>query len=267
MRYFEIERSIQRSTITAWMYLLSFLLIFMSIWFTIPLYFPEIISNPEIFSYNNLTTQMHTNRGKNGQPKPASNRSGVFAGQAKKKISIVKSEGRRDIVISSYRGAVDNEEFSLFCESTFFCDRNTLNGSGNNLVAGGYIESSTYELLLNRPINFAYKINPDYPLVALEAGKTGSVQILLYIDIEGRSVKFSENKNGYFFDENGTNKIPYIILKEEPKDWFFARNTEKVISFWRFTPRIENGRPVGAFLRLTYQFCLESNCQDFILNP
>ena len=137
------------------------------------------------------------------------------------------------------------------------------------IVGHGYKKFEDESEPINRDIAVIYKVDPDYPIVAEEAGKEGKVILLIHVDEEGNLSLFPEGVEGSSerpiqmlkFSVNGRkDSLEYVIATEEPKDWFFASNLVKVIPDWKFRPSIENGVPVPKFLFITYDFCLGINC-------
>ncbi|MEA2031904.1 MAG: hypothetical protein U9N55_09975 [candidate division Zixibacteria bacterium] len=150
-------------------------------------------------------------------------------------------------------------------------------------VTGSYVpEDAAYSFeynadtpaeLTNRPCTVLTKVDPEYPRVAEEAGKEGQVVLILPIDAVGFKSVFPDDlsrdfeKRGYRvqtleYEVAGVVKREFnvVVAKEEPADWFFASNLLKVISQWAFTPWIEDGKPVSAFLTISYNYCLAQNC-------
>jgi hypothetical protein len=109
------------------------------------------------------------------------------------------------------------------------------------------------------------RVDPEYPFVALDAGREGEVIILLYVDVNGLPAKFpswlqGDNIGVYSFQTHGIEHSANFAIKEEPKGWFFGANLLKVLPQWSFAPRIENGQPVNSLLRIRYRFCLGGDC-------
>lgn len=123
---------------------------------------------------------------------------------------------------------------------------------------------------LNREILVVEKVDPEYPYVARMAGKEGKVVTLVYVDSLGRLAEFpswvtGEGKHTLEYTVGGDGLTADYAYTEDPPDWFFAQNFLKVLPKWRFAPRIDNGRPVGALLRIRYFFCLGIDCEPYRL--
>jgi TonB family protein len=76
---------------------------------------------------------------------------------------------------------------------------------------------------------------PAYPDSAKASGKTGKVMVKAYIDKAGIVRK-------------------YIIAKVEPTGYGFAHEVESIIMDWRFTPAIQEGKPVGVWVAIPFNF-------------
>ena len=136
-----------------------------------------------------------------------------------------------------------------------------IDGDGNAL----YISQNTEYIYepgeakpaINHDVVILDKPDPEYPAVAKAAGIEGETRILIYIDNTGNIGPFPLQT------DNGDIKIVnYFILSEEPKDWFFAGNLLKALNKWRFCPRIESGKKVGAYLKVKYIYCLGIDCKQ-----
>ncbi|KAA3631294.1 MAG: hypothetical protein DWP97_13395 [Calditrichaeota bacterium] len=118
------------------------------------------------------------------------------------------------------------------------------------------------------------KIDPEYPMVALDAGKEGKVSILVYVNEYGLLSSFPDNLINsrderiitYHISKHDSEyDFQYIIVKEEPKDWFFADNLLEILPKWKFQPQVENGLAIPEFVIITYDFCLGSNCDKLFV--
>lgn len=125
-------------------------------------------------------------------------------------------------------------------------------------------------VLASRGIAVAHKIEPEYPFVAQEARKEGTVTVLVYVDSAGALAMFPEWADGegikiLEFKVRGERRSINYAVREEPTDWFFASNVLRVLPEWRFIPKIERGRPVSSLLLITCNFCFDRNCLQFEL--
>ena len=117
----------------------------------------------------------------------------------------------------------------------------------------------------NRDIDVVYKLDPEYPFVARDAGKEGGITVLVYIDSTGELSTFppwiaGEGIQTLEYTVGNRTKVFNYAVKEDPPDWFFAQNFIKVLRTWVFAPRIVDGNPVNSLLRIKYRFCLGQNC-------
>lgn len=118
---------------------------------------------------------------------------------------------------------------------------------------------------VTRQIQVLYKLDPEYPWVAREAGKEGLVVVLVYVDSTGGLSTFpswveGEGIQTLRYTVAGRRKVLNYAVKEDPPDWFFAHNLLKVLSNWMFSPRVENGRAVNSMLLIKFRFCLGQGC-------
>gem|GEM_PF-5188757 len=136
-----------------------------------------------------------------------------------------------------------------------------IDGDGNALYISQnteYIhEPGKMKPAMNHDVIILDKPDPEYPAVAKGAGIEGETNILIYIDSTGNIGPFPLQT-----DNGDITIVNYYILSEEPKDWFFAKNLLKVLNKWRFCPRIESGKRVGAYLKVKYIYCLGINCKQ-----
>jgi len=126
--------------------------------------------------------------------------------------------------------------------------------------------------LVNRGVRVAVRVDPEYPFVAKDTDKEGEITILIYIDSTGELTTFPDWIQGegiqtLEFTVNGRDKSINYAVREDPPGWYFADNFLKVLPQWKFSPRIENSRPVPALLRIKYYFCLGVNCSKYELIP
>ncbi len=107
-------------------------------------------------------------------------------------------------------------------------------------------------------IRVLYQQEPEYPPSALRAKVEGEVEVLVYVDNTGRTAVFPRT------DDNGlTHWVTSHVISVTPRDWFFEEAAVKVLSRWRFMPRIESGRPVGSYLKIRFWFCISSDCREY----
>lgn len=85
-----------------------------------------------------------------------------------------------------------------------------------------------------QPLPDFYK-QPAYPKMAMQAGVKGKVIVQIYVDKTGHVKK-------------------HEILSAKPDNLGFQQEVEKVIGDWRFTPAIQNGKPVGVWIQLPINF-------------
>ena len=103
--------------------------------------------------------------------------------------------------------------------------------------------------LYAEPISIESKILVDYPEPALRAGIEGETVVLVWVEATGRLGSFTvEGADGV------ATQVPYYVEHESPSGWDFATSVLEVIPSWYFSPKIENGRKVGGFLRIRHRF-------------
>jgi len=111
------------------------------------------------------------------------------------------------------------------------------------------------------------KIDPEYPFVAKDEGKEGEIIVLVYIDSIGELSLFPEHIVGDIhtlqYVKNGQTTQFQYAAKEDPTGWYFIDNFLQVLTAWEFSPRIVDGTPVSAPLRIKYRFCLSLECQKY----
>jgi len=79
---------------------------------------------------------------------------------------------------------------------------------------------------------------PSYPEMAKSSGVKGKVIVQCYVDKTGVVKKF-------------------IIKSAQPKGLGFEEEVEKVIMKWKFTPAIQNGKPIGVWVEIPFNFEVE----------
>ncbi|MFH2050514.1 MAG: hypothetical protein ABIJ12_13845 [bacterium] len=273
LRYFEIDREVRQSTLIAWAILIPSILIILLLFVLLQPSTPVV----EITNYYSLvdgaiSAGIPGNGGPSGRPVVS-----IYGNTAKQdynsgyrgsKIKIVREGPAVQInTTTDYKPIITD---SVIMEADGI---GWVSGTGVDLGSGygyGYGEGfgleSDYKFLENRNIQFAYKISPSYPFVASEAGKSGEVEVLLCVGVDGSLIKFAKRDNEYYLSSNNCeNKILFEIIDETPKGWYFADNLKRVIPFWKFLPHIEDGKPIPAFLNLTWHYCLDKNCGEYTL--
>jgi protein TonB len=85
-----------------------------------------------------------------------------------------------------------------------------------------------------QPLPNYYK-QPAYPKMAMQAGVKGRVIVQIYVDKTGVVKRHS-------------------IVKETPENLGFKEEVEKVIGGWKFTPAIQNGKPIGVWIEFPVNF-------------
>lgn len=76
---------------------------------------------------------------------------------------------------------------------------------------------------------------PEYPAMAKRDGVEGKVVVLIYVD------------------ENGDVR-EWRIMKAEPEGRGFEEEVIKVIQKWKFTPAIQQNKPVGVWIAIPFAF-------------
>jgi len=79
---------------------------------------------------------------------------------------------------------------------------------------------------------------PKYPKLAQTTGIKGRVVVQCYVDKTGTVKK-------------------YIIKSVTPPGLGFEEEVGKVISDWKFTPAIQNGKPLGVWIEMPFTFAVE----------
>lgn len=118
---------------------------------------------------------------------------------------------------------------------------------------------------INCPLEVIKKQLPEFPGIARIDEKEGYVEVLVHIDINGRVTPFSckvkdstEDKLEFFVDDEQNNLV-FVIFKEDPKGYYFAKNLVEVLPGWVFKPQIEHGVPVDVFVRVKLRYCFSNN--------
>ncbi len=120
---------------------------------------------------------------------------------------------------------------------------------------------------ISRGVQVIRRVEAVYPWVAYIDGKEGEVSTLVYIDSLGHLSMFPDWIVGddihiIEYTINGKLFKAQYAYREEPQGWFFAQNFLKVLSDWRFSPKIKKGKPVGSLLRIKCNFCIGFNNKD-----
>jgi hypothetical protein len=126
-----------------------------------------------------------------------------------------------------------------------------------SLPAGDYLpEADTLKSarLLNHDVVVMQRIDPEYPLVARQARKEGQVTLRICVGANGqlKPLEVETVKR----HKRVVQQVMYVVVHEQPGGYFFAENLVKVLPYWAFVPKIENGSPVEAQLDVTYRFVL-----------
>lgn len=248
MRYFEIEQDIQRSYIKAWCCIFGFILGSLITAMIIISLLPEK-AELEGALYTTWTAPA-------GRPLGSASGAGSsFHGQRGVAVKITKDGGSLKPTIIEYEGKIINEE--IYQEEDF--NSGTGRGSVHTASLGHPLSdlfslpNSPDRILTSSPIKLAYRVSPEYPWVAREAGKEGKVVIKLLIDVNGKPIPF----DGKLCE----------VISEEPRDWFFAQKLLEVIEYWRFVPHIEDGRPMDYYLELCYTYGIARSGVELLSHP
>jgi hypothetical protein len=175
-------------------------------------------------------------------------------------------------IVSDDAEAGEPEDMTVYSFSpTAGIDTGIYVAPGDDIIFGASGSEPRREVV-NRQIEVVVRVDPEYPLVARNAGKEGEIIALVYIDTTGELGLFPDWITGeeirtLEFAVNGRRKSANYALYEDPTGWFFADNFLKVLPGWRFVPRIEDSRPVASLLRIRYHFCLGVNCLRYELIP
>jgi hypothetical protein len=131
---------------------------------------------------------------------------------------------------------------------------------------------------VNREVEVVSKIPPKVPWLAQENERGGYVEILVYIDRDGAPKPYAtsaqdiSDSSGFFLDfvtkdgldarlrfyvdsDNVANTCMYLVVKEDPREYGFAKSLTDVLPQWHFRPKIRNNAPVGTFVRIGFHFC------------
>lgn len=87
-----------------------------------------------------------------------------------------------------------------------------------------------------QPLPDFYK-QPAYPNVARQAGVRGQVVVQIFVDKSGAVKRHN-------------------IISAKPDNLGFQEEVEKVVYGWKFTPAIQNGKPVGVWVQIPINFTL-----------
>lgn len=79
---------------------------------------------------------------------------------------------------------------------------------------------------------------PEYPEMAKTAGVKGKVWVKIYVDKKGEVRKWE-------------------IMKAKPAGLGFEEEVIKVIQKWKFTPAIQQDKPVGVWIAIPFRFTLD----------
>lgn len=109
--------------------------------------------------------------------------------------------------------------------------------------------------LLNRSVKIINYKRPDYPFTAKYESQEGEVRFLLLIDSLGQRAFFPFQVEG-----QAPVIVNHLVLKEEPTNWFFARNAYDAIEDWQFGPAVENGLVVTSYIKIRINYCLSEGC-------
>jgi hypothetical protein len=144
---------------------------------------------------------------------------------------------------------------------------------------------------VNRDVELIANTLPEVPWIAKENQRGGYVEVLVYIDSTGKARPYAaapqppNDTSGFFLDfvmKNGqnarlrffvdanddVNSCQYLVVKEDPREYGFARNLTDVLPKWVFSPKISDSRPVGAFVRIGFHYCdpkKEPDCRRLLL--
>ncbi len=77
--------------------------------------------------------------------------------------------------------------------------------------------------------------SPDFPEIARNAGVEGMVVMKIYVDTKGNVRKWE-------------------VMKAQPAGLGFEEEVIKVIQKWKFTPAIQQNKPVGAWIAVPFNF-------------
>jgi len=144
---------------------------------------------------------------------------------------------------------------------------------------------------VNHGVVLIHKVSPAVPPSAEMMGLGGYAEILMLIDKDGNPANYSvrQEDSAYTYPEfhldcvldDGTkatlkfyvdaqnNKLRYVTIKEDPKEFKFAEYVLAVLPDWRFAPAIKDSEPVDAFVRIGINFCLpdDEDCVEIVLIP
>ncbi|MEW5796882.1 MAG: hypothetical protein AB1772_11055 [Candidatus Zixiibacteriota bacterium] len=132
--------------------------------------------------------------------------------------------------------------------------------------------------VVNREVELVTNVLPDVPWLAKDRDREGYVEVLMYVDSTGKSSPYSvtpqalDDSSGFFLDcvtKDGqttrlhffvnpvidSNTLQYLIIKEEPREYGFAKNLTDVLPRWVFSPKIKDNQPVGTFVKIGFHYC------------
>jgi hypothetical protein len=131
--------------------------------------------------------------------------------------------------------------------------------------------ATTLSASLDRNIQVLTRVDPEYPIVALDRRMEGHIAVLVFIDADGRLSTFPDwlegNRKSLRYSFDGIEGTLDYAMTEDPADWFFGANFLKVLPRWQFIPRLENGEPVGSMLIIKYTFSLVERVSNLELVP
>lgn len=135
---------------------------------------------------------------------------------------------------------------------------------------GDYLpEDTAPAVLFDREVQVITRVDPEYPLVAVEKHVEGEIAVVVYIDSMGQLSTYPEWLQGNFktleYSVDGDKRVINYAMREEPTDWFFGKNFLKVLPKWEFLPRIEKGLAVGSVLTIKYYYCFGVHCLRYEL--
>jgi hypothetical protein len=237
---------------------------------------------------NAIFTDVHVNNQKLKTPSKSlptkrnvgsrSQSQGKFQGQFGVKIRII-----RDYLAVPVPTAKQPEIYALDATS-FLIDEEISISDFDSGSYGAYVpDDGDYLYMIepavepvNRPCNVFEKVDPKYPIVAIDAQKEGEVVVIIPLDADGNKTVFpigiaqEFEADGYRvylrkYKVYGYQKRIFnvAVVYEEPTDWFFASNLLKAVSQWKFTPTIENGMAVASYISIRCYYCLGNNCLPF----
>jgi hypothetical protein len=138
-------------------------------------------------------------------------------------------------------------------------------------LPGDSTSSTNLSASLDRDIQVLTRVDPEYPIVALDRRMEGHIAVLVFIGADGRLSTFPDwlegNRASLRYSFDGIEGTLEYAMTEDPADWFFGANFLKVLPRWQFIPRLENGEPVGSMLIIKYTFSLVERVNNLELVP